>query len=510
LFLFSLKSTNRTKQITYPGYYMKINENLQNLKFPIRYIDRGKSPDTSRETDKTPPVDRDRVSIGDGTTPPSQDKPSIKPGGETGGEKQSATSPPMRKWTVLVYEAADNDLEKYMVQDVNDMENIGSNTDMNIVLQMDRGKEPSELSGGWGGARRLRLTKNEDPYNIDSPVLQDLGQVNMSKPESLSDFIQWGMKNFPAEHYMLVMSDHGAGWKGGIEDKSHDDWMSMPEMRQGIEDAQKRTGEKLDIIGFDACLMGQTEVAYELKDSADYMVASQEREGAEGWPYHNILSKDILKNIERAIKLKVKLKPDEMAKFIVRASAQDQKNLPTMSAIDLSKMDKVAKATDKFAKALIETDTPKTHLKTLVRQTQKFEGFKDHYDFCRRIVLSDEVKDEKLKDSAQEVMDRVYEAVILEEHSKDYPDAQGLSIYLPSYRTTPPDDYLETQFAKDTHWDEALTEIENGLFKSPDQEVENTGERNKIEEAEKNREMFILDQWSIVVKRWTYIYTPDK
>lgn len=491
---------------------MEINNHIQTMKFPVRYIDRGKSPGKPRYAEKTPPGSRDEVSIGDGATAPSQEKPLVKslvkPSGKPGESKQDATAPPAGKWTVLVYSAADNDLEKYMVQDVNDMENIGSNTDLNIVVQMDRGNRPSELSGGWGGAKRFKLTKNDDPYNIDSPVLQDLGQINMSAPESLSDFIQWGMKNFPAEHYMLVLSDHGAGWKGGIEDRSHYDWMSMPEMRKGIEDAQKKTGKKLDIIGFDACLMGQTEVAYELKDVADYMVASQEMEGAEGWPYHNVLSKDILKNIERAIVLKVKLEPDEMAKFIVRAASLDQENLPTMSAIDLSKMDKVGEATDKFANAIIETDTPKSLLKTLIRKTQKFEGFKDHYDFCRRIVLSDEVKDKKLKDSAQEVMDRVYEAVILEEHSKDYPDAQGLSIYLPSYRTTPPNDYLETRFARDTHWDEALTVIENKQSQISNRKPGESDKKVRLKETGGNRErILIFNQWSIVVKKWTHKYS---
>ncbi|MCD4783018.1 MAG: hypothetical protein K8T10_04210 [Candidatus Eremiobacteraeota bacterium] len=455
---------------------MEINKHIRTMKFPIRYIDRGKSPGKPRNEEKTPSGGKDEVSIGDGDTAPSQEMPPVKPQDIPGQSEQDATAPPSRNWTVLVYEAADNDLEKFMVQDVNDMESIGSNTDLNIVVQMDRGKEPSELSGGWGGVRRLKLTKNDDPYNIDSPVLQDLGQINMSAPENLSDFIQWGMKNFPANHYMLVMSDHGAGWKGGIEDKSHDDWMSMPRMRKGIEDAQKKTGKKLDVIGFDACLMGQTEVAYELKDVADYMVASQEKEGAGGWPYHNILSKDILENIENAIKLKIKLEPDEMAKFIVHAAAKDQKNLPTMSAIDLSKMKSVGEATDKFAKAIIKTDTPGSLLKTLIRKTQNFEGFKDHYDFCKKIVMDDRVKDKNLKDSAQEVMDRIYEAVILEEHSEDYPGAQGLSVYLPSYRPSPPDDYLETRFARDTNWDEALTFIENGPSQVSNQKPEKIDE----------------------------------
>lgn len=441
------------------------NADLKILKFPLIYQEKVKESSPKAESaPSSPPLGGDTVSIG-------QEQTGILPAPQrsrTGkaitheqqiSETQPHNSPPLKKWTFLVYEASDNDLEKFMVQDINDMENVGSSNNMNIVLQMDRGEKPSELSGGWGGTRRFKLDKNEDPFNIDSTVLQDLGQINMSDPKNLADFIEWGMKEYPAQHYMLLISDHGGGWAGAIEDDSHKGWMSLPDIRKGAEIAQEKTKQKIDIIGFDACLMGQSEVAYELKDVANYMIASEESEGAGGWPYHNLLSKIVLDNFSNALMMKMDLEPDAVARFIVRTSAKDKENIPTISAIDLAQMKGVAEATKGLTDAILSTDTPKSTLKTIVRNTQKFEGFKDHYDFCRRIVLSEDVKDDKLKAAAQKVMDEVYEAVMLEEHSTDYPDAQGLSINLPSFNSSMSEEYKQTLFAKDTGWDKAVNFI---------------------------------------------------
>ena len=447
------------------------NTDMKILKFPLIYQEKTKQNSPKSESAPSFPSGRDTVSIGREQAdiipaPPKNQADKAEKQSQQSSETQSHKSPPLKKWTFLVYEASDNDLEKFMVQDINDMENVGSSNNMNIVLQMDRGENPSELSGGWKGARRFKLDKNEDPFNIDSTVLQDLGQVNMSDPKNLADFIEWGMKEYPAQNYMLLISDHGGGWTGAIEDDSHKGWMSLPDIRKGAEMAQEKTKQKLDIIGFDACLMGQSEVAYELKDVANYMVASEESEGAGGWPYHNILSKVVLDNFSNALMMKMDLEPDAVARFIVRTSAKDKENIPTISAIDLAKMNGVAEATKGLTDAILSTDTPKSTLKTLVRKTQKFEGFKDHYDFCRRIVLSEDVKDDKLKEAAQKVMDEVYDAVMLEEHSPDYPDAQGLSINLPSFNSSMSEEYKQTMFAKDTGWDKAVDFISGRRSKS--------------------------------------------
>jgi len=364
-----------------------------------------------------------------------------------------------KKWTVMLYSASDNNLESDMVQDVIDLESVGSDKNTNVLVQLDRGESPSDISGGWAGCRRYFLKTGGDPSNLISPPLQDLGQVNMADPKVLADFITWGVKNYPAEHYILVVSDHGGGWTGAISDDSSGGWMKTPKIREALENAEKATGQKLDIMGFDACLMATTEVGYELKDTAKFMVASQNTEGADGWPYPQIFTSKLLKSFQRALREKLDIGPEEVAKKIVKEAESFQGTLPTLSAMDMAKMDGLAKATDGFAEKLIATDTPKATLMSIIKSTKSFSGYKDQFDFAERLINSADVKDEELKKAAREMMDAVKGAVIAEEHSSSMKGAHGLHIELPSYPSGPSQDYKELKMSQDTKWDEALGKL---------------------------------------------------
>ena len=117
------------------------------------------------------------------------------------------------KWTFMVYLDADNDLEKFGIADFNEMETVGSTSDVQIVVQMDRIPGYDATNGDWTDTRRFRVIKDNDTKTISSPVLQNLGEVNMGDPQSLVDFVNWAKTNYPADHYCLVLWDHGGGWR---------------------------------------------------------------------------------------------------------------------------------------------------------------------------------------------------------------------------------------------------------------------------------------------------------
>ncbi|MCD4783019.1 MAG: hypothetical protein K8T10_04215 [Candidatus Eremiobacteraeota bacterium] len=454
---------------------MEINR-IKNDRFPVPT---GGIPEKNIETAKKTTGSPDRlpediVSLGKGTDAKFDKIPQLKSGADKNagdGEKpgvsgENPTPVPMKKWTILVYSAADNDLEPFQVEDVMEMEKTGGGNSLNLLVQLDRGKKPSNLSDGWSGARRYKIERDGDPEKINSPVLEDLGQVNMSDPSTLSDFIQWGIKKYPAKHYMLIISDHGKGWEGAIQDKSHSGWMELPRIEDALMDAQEKTGQKLDILGFDACLMGESEVAYQLRDSADYMVASEESEGAEGWPYKKFLTVNLLKSIQSTLLMKLNMKPAQLARNIVKEARSDPKNLPTLSAVDMKKIDGVANATKELSDAIIATDTPNSVLKEIAKSSTAFakdgaymSEYKDQHDFCRRILKSDKISDKKLKKAAGEVMNSIEYAVMEETHSEKYQHARGLSIHLPSYGFRPWPHYRELDFPKDTGWDNALLKL---------------------------------------------------
>lgn len=350
-----------------------------------------------------------------------------------------------KKWTIMHYSAADNNLTSYLVGDVNEMEAVGSNELMNIIVKLDEGDD---------NCKTYKLEPDGDKYSINSPVLEDHGQTNMADPKVLGEFIKKTAEKFPAEHYALIISDHGYAWKGAVEDESDHGWMTTPDIQKGIE----LSGKNIDVLGFDACLMATSEVSYEMKDNVGYLVASEQTEGANGWPYTPLLTKKSLRALNRALRSKLDLSPEEFATKIVDTAEGDQGTLPTMSAMDLSKMKNLADATNLFAGQIMLTDTPKDVFKDIAKKTQSFYGFKDQYHFAEQVANSDKITDQGLKKAAKKMMGAIKDSVVAEQHSARYPNAHGLTAEIPSYGGVG-SGYDKLAYAEHTLWDEAMNHI---------------------------------------------------
>ena len=169
-------------------------------------------------------------------------------------------------WTVLVYLDGDNNLEKDALKDLNEMELVGSNDQVRIVVQLDRvrqdGPKDDTSNGDWDTAKRFLVKRDSNRSRIGSTELDDIGEVNMGDPQTLVDFVSWGVKTYPAERYALVLWDHGSSWAGiAFDDSSDKKGISLPELDQALRTIQSQTGiERFDLIGFDACLMAQIDV----------------------------------------------------------------------------------------------------------------------------------------------------------------------------------------------------------------------------------------------------------
>ena len=129
-------------------------------------------------------------------------------------------------------------------------------------------------------------------YNGKIKTLVNDGKTyNMGDPSTLSSFLQYSYDNFPAEHYALILWDHGGG---ALEEVCHDvnfpredsdsDGLTMMELNAALAKSPFAE-QKLDWIGFDACLMSALETASVVAPYAQYMVASEETEYGEGWNY---------------------------------------------------------------------------------------------------------------------------------------------------------------------------------------------------------------------------------
>ena len=186
-----------------------------------------------------------------------------------------------QEWTMLVYVAADNDLAQWADSDLVEMEQFGSNASVSVVVQIDK---PSI------GARRMLVGQGS------SSTIQDLGIVDMCSWETLSDFLSWGMSTFPANKYMVILWDHGTGWTAMPNRSFGSDWSSgnvlsiaNGDFRRALATAYEYTNQRIDLFVFDACLMQQIEVAFELKPYARVLLAPQSVMPLAGLRYDEML-----------------------------------------------------------------------------------------------------------------------------------------------------------------------------------------------------------------------------
>jgi hypothetical protein len=253
-------------------------------------------------------------------------------------------------WTVLHYSMADTNLEPFMVTDVNELGEVGSNDNLQIREFMDRsaeyGEDPLLDQGDWVGARVLDLG---EPGTTE--VVEDMGDVNSADPAVLSTFITEGIEAHRAGNYALIISDHGASWPGIGPDEGTAptyDVLDLAEITDAIATGLEDAGvDKLDLLGFDACLMANYEVASAVAPIADRMVASQELEPGHGWDYRSLqlLADDPDATADELGEALI----DGFESQAVESGTQDQ---ITLSMVDLTKMDAVDAAVDDFAETL--------------------------------------------------------------------------------------------------------------------------------------------------------------
>ncbi|MGB3341204.1 MAG: clostripain-related cysteine peptidase [bacterium] len=243
-----------------------------------------------------------------------------------------------REWTTLVYMAADNDLAQWADSDLVEMETVGSDDEFSIIVQVDK---------PYVGAKRL-LVGNGTSYE-----LQNLGIIDMCDWETLLDFLEWGMRNYPAEKYFVVLWDHGSGWTLMPKCSYGSDWSSGNELgifngdlQNALKSLYAYTGEKIDLFAFDACLMQQLEVAFEIVDYAKVLLAAQALCPIQGFCYDKIFAY-----------LNADPKQDEkdIAEAAISLIIETYSNTQPVafSAIKLTKLDALKHAFDEFANAMM-------------------------------------------------------------------------------------------------------------------------------------------------------------
>jgi len=246
-------------------------------------------------------------------------------------------------WTVLVYGLGDNNLEADLLNDLDEMAAVPA-ADLTFVALVDRTPDYTDQAvagiGDWDTAKILTVS----PAGFAEET--DLGELNLGDPAVLTDFVTRGIGGHPADHYALILWDHGS-IAGVGSDQSHGDGLSLPEIAAGIRDGLAAAGvDRLDIIGFDACLMAAYEVAAAVAPVADYMIASEEVEPNDGWDYSafDLLAAQPDQVTARSLGVEI------VQRYVATSGANDP--TVTMSMIDLTLADDLVAALDGFRGAV--------------------------------------------------------------------------------------------------------------------------------------------------------------
>lgn len=406
----------------------------------------------------------------------------------------------------MVYMAGDNSLSTAGDEDLKEMRQVGSSPDVNVLVQFD--------NAGDKGTRRFYIRR----AGINEKV-EEIGETDSGDPNVLKDFIVWSCDNYPADRYALILWNHGGGWEPDDLDRFARDertrtWNSReasflsasqlkktffntpirtilnldtPRERAICDDngsghsidtvelgkvlafAKEKIGQPLDMLGMDACLMSNLEVAYQAEPYVKYIVASEETEPGEGWPYSVILD-----TLDKNPEISTPEFCREMVKAYTKTYNEWGQTNVTQSAFDLSKVQDAAKSLDSLAEALIDK-MPDVFdaIESTYNTSMSFLNYTlyDVSNFCK--VLSNLTQDSNVTQAAQNVV-KEFEPnsgkfIIAESHlGKDYDQCCGSSVYLIPRPYCVSKYYADLEFAKDCkNWPLMLQKIHEYVRQAP-------------------------------------------
>ncbi|MFA6434760.1 MAG: clostripain-related cysteine peptidase [Elusimicrobiales bacterium] len=369
------------------------------------------------------------------------------------------SNPAVKEWTVMVYMNGKNDLERYALRNLNEMELVGSNQSVNMVAEIGRmngQKDDSHNDGDWTGSRRYYITQDSDRNRVASEVAQFIPNADMGDWRHLVDFAKWARKNYPARRYALIIWNHGTGWvtdkrlktgKGISYDDETKNHISTPELG-----AAMRTIGKVDILAYDACLMQMAELIYEVNGYADYVVGSEEIIWGSGLHYSVIL-KAFAKSYTSE---EVVCAMGRVYYDFYSAKDREKTTKATLSAVRMSALDEFVSAFNAWTEALLASSKG-LQIKRKIYSARAYttNDNKDLYDVARLAAEADPQGAVAEKGLA---MMRVIKDKLIVSHFSTGPDADhGLAIYLPANRYN--ENYDQLAWAHATRWARFLKKL---------------------------------------------------
>lgn len=244
-------------------------------------------------------------------------------------------------WTVMVYLAGDNNLADECVYALTEMKAAMTDPRIRVVAQFDptarrvktrrfvlngngtgsssvrtigsggqyrssiledevkEGLPPGRKTFPGAAVQPLRGSTGDGAATATAPVGADVYDTDSGDPKLLFDFISWTVDNYPADHYMVILSGHGSGVTDQefLRDDSSKGTLTIKELGEVFKAVRSELKDKrgvpleIDLLGLDTCVMSMAEVCFELAGSVRFMVSSESFGPQSGWPYGRILER---------------------------------------------------------------------------------------------------------------------------------------------------------------------------------------------------------------------------
>lgn len=331
-------------------------------------------------------------------------------------------------WTIMVYLAADNNLDAYALRDLNEMESAILPSGVRVVFELDRSGSNSNLRG---------LVQHDTNTNAIGSYAT-VPEFNSGSSSSLRDFVNWSASTYSADHYAVVVWDHGGGLWGVAQDaSSNNSIISMA----GVTSALRTSvvGQQgFDMVGFATCFQGMIEQSYDLRDVARYVVASENEgvadssRGIIGWDFGNWLSTFATTPNVTAQQLATNVVTRAGEIHNAGAAFSNSEWEPqTLSAVDTSRLPALRDAINAFVAQTDVAGTSWSRLRSDVRSATNYanSGYRDLGEIMNN-VAADTTLSSSLRASAQTVSTTLAQAVVAKTGDVHTTlDGNGLSVF---------------------------------------------------------------------------------
>jgi hypothetical protein len=371
---------------------------------------------------------------------------------KTTSEESPAGNHPInpREWTVLCYFNGNCNLEPFMAKKIREIGGTGSDDKIAFISQIS-------MASNQGNVNLIHPDAN------NKEMVEDLGKVDMKNSKTFYEFLSKNMKQYPAEHYMVIVNGHGRAFKGVLKDNDPTDGMPIEEFASVLNTVKKETGKNIDILGLDSCLMGNAETVYAVKDAVKYVVVSEEESSPRNWKFDKITA-----NMKQEANGDGLTTEEALANLM---KSQKNSYTVTSSVIDCTKMPQFTEKMKAFAEKLLNTNTSPDVIRQSFQNAQGFglispeaaqDGFthmRDLISITKTIISNNNISDQELKKSAEDLGKFMKENLILEnmtdpKNPEKWKGAEGLSIFAPVEGADRfAEQYSLLSLAKDTNWD---------------------------------------------------------